>query len=104
MVGSSGPGFFPALCQDVRGLAVIGGALIFSSITIFSGAFSFWTYDSQFFYRLVKQGTRQMLWYPMNIYSKGIRFALTFVYPLAFVSYYRAGACVPGCSGLGAGT
>ena len=71
-------------------LAVIGGALIFSSITIFSCAFSFWTYDSQFFYRLVKQGTRQMLWYPMNIYSKGIRFALTFVYPLAFVSYYPA--------------
>ena len=31
-----------------------------------------------------------MLWYPMNIYSKGIRFVLTFVYPLAFVSYYPA--------------
>ncbi len=32
-MGSSGSGFFPALCQDVRGLAVIGGALIFKKDT-----------------------------------------------------------------------
>ena len=69
-------------------ISVIGGALIFSSITIFSCAISFWTFDSQFFYRLVKQGTRQLLWYPMDIYNKIIRIVLTFVYPLAFVSYY----------------
>lgn len=69
-------------------ISVIGGSLIFSSITIFSCAISFWTFDSQFFYRLVKQGTRQLLWYPMDIYNKIIRLVLTFVYPLAFVSYY----------------
>ena len=68
--------------------AVIGGACIFSSITIFSCAISFWTYDSQFFYRLIKQGTKQMLWYPLEFYNKMIRFVLTFVYPLAFISYY----------------
>lgn len=82
------PGLWTARNIFVFVLSVFGGSLIFSSITVFSCAISFWTYDSQFFYRLVKQGTRQMLWYPLDIYNRLIRIILTFVYPLAFVSYF----------------
>ena len=82
------PGLWTARNIFLFVLSVIGGSFIFSSITIFSCAISFWTYDSQFFYRLVKQGTRQMLWYPLDIYNRLIRVILTFVYPLAFVSYF----------------
>ena len=69
-------------------ISVIGGALVFCSITIFSAAMAFWTYDSDSFYRMFKQGTRQLLWYPIEIYSKAVRMILTFIIPLAFVSFY----------------
>lgn len=82
------PGLWSVRNIIVFVISVLGGALIFSSITIFSCAISFWTYDSQFFYRLVKQGTRQMLWYPLDVYNNIIKIVLTFVYPLAFVSYF----------------
>jgi len=67
--------------------SIVGGALIFSSLTIVSSALAFWTYDSNSFYEITRKGTRQLLWYPLDIYSTPVRLFLTFVLPLAFVSY-----------------
>lgn len=72
------------------GVSIIGGAMIFSSITIFSASLSFWIYDSDFLYRLLKQGTREMLWYPMDIYGKFMQRIFVYIIPLAFVSYFPA--------------
>lgn len=68
-------------------VSVGGGSLILCSIPIFSAALSFWIYDSDIVYRLLREGTRQLLWYPLDIYGWGVRILLTFIIPLAFVGY-----------------
>lgn len=69
-------------------LSIIGGGMIFLGLATISAALSFWTYDSDSFYRMFKNGTRQILWYPIQIYDHVVRSILTFVIPLAFVGFY----------------
>lgn len=69
-------------------LSILGGALIFMSITIFSSALAFWTQDSNSFYSMAKKGTRQLLWYPLSIYSRGIQVFFVFILPVAFIGYF----------------
>jgi ABC-2 type transport system permease protein len=67
--------------------AILGGALIYSSVTIFSAAIAFWTYDSNSVYEMTRKGTNQLMWYPLDIYSTPIRAILIFAVPLAFAGY-----------------
>lgn len=71
-------------------ISILGGALIFTSITIFSSALAFWTQDSNSFYSMAKKGTRQLLWYPLSIYSRGIQVFFVFLLPFAFIGYFPA--------------
>ncbi|UQN07956.1 ABC transporter permease [Deinococcus sp. QL22] len=66
---------------------ILGGALIFSSFTVLSAAFAFWTFDSNSIYEITRKGTRQLLWYPLDIYGVAVRTVLFTVLPVAFVAY-----------------
>lgn len=68
-------------------LSIVGGALIYSAIAICSSALAFWTYDSDSFYTIAKKSTRQLLWYPLDIYHLGLRLFLICLLPLAFIAY-----------------
>ncbi len=70
-------------------VSVFAGALIYTSIKLFFASFSFWIKRSgpflQFAYELADFAK-----YPTDIYSKGIRFVITWVIPFAFVAYLPA--------------
>ena len=65
--------------------------VIFSSITIFTGAISFWAIKSEEIVSLLTNnnyGLKNYTDYPLSIYSKGMQFILSFVIPYAFTGYY----------------
>ncbi len=69
---------------------VIGGALIQFSLGLAAATVSFWTLESRSFYWLFIYNTRELIWYPMSIYSKVIQILLTFIIPFAFVNFFPA--------------
>lgn len=69
-------------------ISIIGGSMIFSSLNIVSSGLAYWTYDSEIFFKITKNGTRQLLWYPIDIYGTIIRDVITYVIPLAFIGYF----------------
>ena len=74
---------------------MISAFAIFSSITIFTGAISFWTIKSEEIVSLLTNnnyGLKNYTDYPISIYSKGVQFLLTFIIPYAFTGYYPAGS------------
>ena len=76
------------------GLNMISSFVIFSAITIFTGAISFWTIKSEEIVSLLTNnnyGLKNYTDYPITIYGKGIGFLLTFVIPYAFTGYYPVG-------------
>ena len=68
--------------------ALIGGVLIQCASMILIGSMSFWTLRSTDFGRIVYYEIRSMTQYPLSIFPKWIQFALTFVFPWAFINYY----------------
>ena len=70
-------------------VSILAGSLIYTSIKLFFASFSFWIKRSgpflQFAYELADFAK-----YPTDIYHKGIRFAITWVIPFAFVAYLPA--------------
>ncbi len=76
-------------------LNMVSAFVIFSAITIFTGAFSFWTVKSEEVVSLLTNnnyGLKNYTDYPIDIYGKGIRFLLTFIVPYAFTGYYPVGS------------
>ena len=70
---------------------MLSAFVIFSAITIFTGAVSFWAVKSEEIASLLtnnNHGLKNYTDYPITIYGKGIGFLLTFVVPYAFTGYY----------------
>ncbi len=69
---------------------VVGGALILGSIRIIIAAIAFYAVNTNSLVHLFVFSSREFLLYPLNIYSGGLKFLLTFIVPLAFINFYPA--------------
>ncbi|MCR5671489.1 MAG: ABC-2 family transporter protein [Butyrivibrio sp.] len=70
---------------------MLSSFVIFSSITIFTGAISFWAVKSEEVVSLLTNnnyGLKNYTDYPIQIYGNGMSFLLSFVIPYAFTGYY----------------
>lgn len=73
------------------GISLVSGFVIFSAITVITGAVSFWTIKSEEIVSLLTDnnyGLKNYCDYPIQIYGKGVQLLLTFVIPYAFTGYY----------------
>lgn len=70
--------------------AAAGGALILFSFILMVAAVSFWQTRSDKLQDLVQASGRAFADYPLTIYPAGVRWLLTFILPLALITYYPA--------------
>lgn len=70
-------------------ISIIAGALIYTSIKLFFASFAFWIKISGPFLQ-VAYDMAEFAKYPTEIYTKTIRFLITWVIPFAFVAYLPA--------------
>lgn len=70
-------------------VSIIAGAIIYSSIKLFFASISFWVKMSGPFLQVAYE-MADFAKYPIEIYSKPVRFILTMVIPFAFVAYIPA--------------
>ena len=70
-------------------IAVVFGMFIFTSIKIACAAIAFWVKRSGSILQVLYMSS-DFARYPATIYSKGIRFVISYVIPFAFTSYYPA--------------
>jgi len=70
--------------------AVLGGSAILASVRIMVAAAAFFTVTNAGLQHLAVFSAREFLLYPVDIYSRPIRFILTFFFPLAFINFYPA--------------
>lgn len=70
--------------------AVVAGTVIFSSIFVIGAAISFWTVQQSEVLNVFTYGGSELVSYPITIYSGWLRRFVTFVVPLAFVTYMPA--------------
>jgi ABC-2 type transport system permease protein len=68
--------------------AVAGGVALFSGILVLQATLAFWTVESLEVANTLTYGGVEAAQYPMDIYARWFRNFLTFVVPLACVSYY----------------
>ena len=76
-------------------VSIVSGAIIFISILLLGATLCFWTVETTELTNILTYGGREMLSYPITIYSQTLQKFFLFVVPLAFGSY------VPVCSILG---
>lgn len=69
---------------------ILGGALILAAIRIGVAAAAFFTVSNEGLQHLIVFSTREFLLYPVDIYSRPVRFLLTFILPIAFINFYPA--------------
>ena len=72
-------------------ICFLAAFVIFSSITVITGAVSFWTIKSEEIVSLLTDnnyGLKNFCDYPIQIYGQGMQVLLTFVVPYAFTGYY----------------
>lgn len=77
------------------GLAVLGGACLFSGLFVLSATVAFWTIESLEVMNVFTYGGVEAAQFPVDIYRPWFRRFLTFVLPLACVSYVPAHALFP---------
>ncbi len=83
-------------------LVVVGGALIDLAINLGIATAAFWFIRVDALRWIVLQLEQEFTRYPITIYSRGVRFLLTFVFPFAFMNYFPARYFLhKGTSGLG---
>jgi ABC-2 type transport system permease protein len=70
--------------------AVAGGAMLLFSFTLTIAALSFWSGATGKLQDIVQGSARAFAEYPLIIYPSGIRAILTWLLPLALVTYYPA--------------
>jgi len=75
---------------SVFSVVILGGAMILASIRIMIASIAFYAVNNSSLVHLFVFSTREFMLYPMNIYSTGLKFILTFVLPLGFINYYPA--------------
>jgi len=68
-------------------ISIISGALIFISILLLGATLCFWTVETTELTNILTYGGREMLSYPITIYSQTLQRFFLFVVPLAFGSY-----------------
>lgn len=71
-------------------ISVIAGAVIYTSVKLFFAAIAFWVKQSGPFLQVAYEMTN-FAKYPTEIYSRAVRFIITWVIPFAFVAYLPAG-------------
>jgi ABC-2 type transport system permease protein len=79
-------------------VVVLGATLIRTAIYTLIGSMSFWTHHSYVLVDMAVGSSERATFYPLAIYPLIIQMALTFLVPLAFVSFY------PACAFLGQDT
>lgn len=72
--------------------AVLGGVALFSGILVLQGTLAFWTVESLEIVNALTYGGVEAGQYPMDIYARWFRNFVTFVVPLASVSYFPVSA------------
>lgn len=72
--------------------AVLGGVALFSGILVLQGTLAFWTVESLEIANTLTYGGVEAAQYPMDIYARWFRNFVTFVVPLASVSYFPVSA------------
>ncbi|MEP7355991.1 MAG: ABC-2 family transporter protein [Anaerolineales bacterium] len=70
-------------------VAVLSGALIFTSINLITAVSAFWIVEN-FAVTAVVFENHRFAYYPLTIYPRAFAFALTWVIPYGFASYYPA--------------
>lgn len=70
-------------------VSVIAGAVIYTSVKLFFSAIAFWVKQSGPFLQVAYEMTN-FAKYPTEIYSRAVRFVITWVIPFAFVAYLPA--------------
>lgn len=70
-------------------ISILAGALIYTSIKLFFASLAFWLKTSGPFLQMA-YNMSDFAKYPTEIYSKGIRFIITWIIPFAFVAYLPA--------------
>lgn len=68
--------------------AILGGVLIQSGAMIILGSISFWTLRSRELGKIVYYDLRTLTHYPLTIFPKYIKIALTYIFPWAIINYY----------------
>ncbi len=77
----------PALLA-LAAFAIAGGVALFLGILVLQGTLSFWTVESLEIANVFTYGGVEAGQYPMALYARWFQRLLTFVVPLACVSYY----------------
>lgn len=72
------------------GLTALGGGLILGAAILCVAAVAFWTTRTHVFYWSLVFPARQLINYPISIYSRALQIVLTFVLPFAFINYFPA--------------
>ncbi|HEX2383645.1 MAG TPA: ABC-2 family transporter protein [Acidimicrobiales bacterium] len=71
-------------------VAILSGAVIFSAIWVITSSVSFWTVETQEVSNSFTYGGLTLSQYPIDVFGTWLRRMVTFVLPLAFVSYFPA--------------
>ena len=82
--------------------AVLGGVALFTGVLILQATLSFWTVESLEVANILSHGGVQAGQYPVSIYAGWFRNLLTFVVPVACISYYPVLAALGRHDPLGA--
>ena len=69
-------------------VAIIGGCLIQFVLGVLPSCMSFWTVESNNFQGIFRWTSRSFIQYPIIIYPVALRFAISFIVPVAFINYY----------------
>jgi ABC-2 type transport system permease protein len=69
-------------------ITILAGILIMGGIRIVIASVAFYAINNQSLVHLFIFSAREFLLYPVSIYSRGVQFSLTFLFPIAFVNYY----------------
>jgi len=71
-------------------LVIIGGVLISGAIRLMVTAVAFWTLKNESLVHTVIFSSKEFVVYPITIYTHGVQFFLTFIFPIAFINFYPA--------------
>jgi ABC-2 type transport system permease protein len=71
-------------------VALASGIAIFFCVFVLAAAFCFWTVEGKEATHVFSYGGVTLADYPLEVYTEWLRRFVTFVLPLAFVSYYPA--------------
>lgn len=69
---------------------LIGGTMLFIGLFILQAALSFWTIESLEIFNAFTYGGTAIAQYPLTIFTKWIRWMITYVIPFAAITYFPA--------------